>query len=322
MTRGVTAPGSPDIALGIDVGGTKVALAIVDAAGRITGRTRIPVTDAGTLLAETAVAAAELAERAGRRLAGVGVGVPELVSPSGEIRSSSVIAWRREAVEAALSPLGEVVIEADVRAAALAEASLGAGRSLAAFAYLTLGTGISSALVLDGEPFAGAHGCAELLGSAPLSVCQPGNHGLRRVVLEEVASGRALVARFSRAVGRRVTGVEDILAAASDGDAAAGCLLREAATVLGSYVALLINVLDPQAVVVGGGLGAARTFLWDHLVAAARDHTWAPDALDTPIVQAALGADSGVIGAALAAQRKTSQGKGPGSTGAGQPAHG
>jgi glucokinase len=306
MPPGMRSGGQPQAALGIDVGGTKVALAVVDRTGRVFGRRRIGAATASPteLLSCIAALANELAESVSPRLCGVGIGVPELVSPAGQIRSCSLYPWSRTDLERELSPLGPLIIEADVRAAALAEARFGAGQRLPAFAYLTLGTGISSTLVLDGEPFAGAHACAQLLGSAPLSFWCPADDGVHRVALEDVASGRALTERYARDQGRAIAGAEDIFAAARRGDASARKLLDEAAVVIGSYVALMINLLDPDAVILGGGFGATRSEFWNAVTAAARSHTWAADARATPVLRAALGPESGVIGAAYLAIRQ------------------
>jgi glucokinase len=114
-------------------------------------------------------------------------------------------------------------------------------------------------------------------------------------VLEEVASGPALAASFN--VGR----AEDVLSAAERGDPGAVRAVRDAAEALGSGVGWLVNVLDPEAIVVGGGLGLAGGLYWDALTASVRRHIWAPGTRDLPIVQAGLGADAGLIGAACRA---------------------
>jgi glucokinase len=242
-------------AIGIDIGGTKIAVGSVFADGRLEHRTEIAT--AGAPLDDVVAAAAPGA-------VAVGVGICELVDNEGKIRSAESVSWTAADLAAALGGLGPVTVEADVRAAAVAEARFGAGRPFSSFVYLTVGTGISHCLVVDGEPYRGAHGFAQLSGSAALSFRCPHCGERVRLSVEDVASGAAL---------------------ARDESA------------LGSLVALLVNVLDPEAVVVGGGLGSAPGAYWDGLVGAAREHVWADGAGDLPIVQAGLGADSGVIGA-------------------------
>jgi len=273
--------------IGIDVGGTKIAAALI-AGGEVLARTTVPTgaSRPGREVLADAVAAAEKVG-SGHAIAGVGVGVPEIVDPGGRILTDAVIGWAGEAVEEAFAHLGPVTVVADVLAAALAEARLGAGRGYASFAYVTVGTGISHTLVLDGHPYAGARGGAVLLGSGRLG----------GVVLEDVASGPAI----ARAGG--VASAEEVLAAAEAGDARAVRVVDLAASMLGEGIATLVNLLDPEAVVVGGGLGTAGGRYWDVAVAAARSRVWLPAARDLPILPAGLGADAGVAGAALAALR-------------------
>ena len=255
---------SDHAAIGIDIGGTKIAVGAVFDDGRLEHGTRIAT--GGATLDDVAAAAARVAERT--ETTGVGVGICELVDNDGEVRSAASVPWSASQLRAALDDLGPVTVEADVRAAAVAEARFGAGRSFSSFVYLTVGTGISHCLVLDGEPHRGANGFAQLSGSATLSVRCPHCGETTRLSVEEVASGAALAR----------TGVVD-------------------AAALGSIVALLVNVLDPEAVIVGGGLGSAAGPYWDGLVGVTREHIWADGVKDLPIVQAELGAASGVIGA-------------------------
>jgi glucokinase len=119
-------------------------------------------------------------------------------------------------------------------------------------------------------------------------------------VLEETAAGPSLVHDF-RGLGGEADRAEDVLAAAAAGDPRAAGVAERAGRLVGMGVGLLVNLLDPAAVVIGGGLGSAGGGFWHALVAAAREHTWFAPARDLPIVQAAFGPDSGIVGAALAA---------------------
>jgi glucokinase len=199
-------------------------------------------------------------------------------------------------VRSALSDLAPTVVEADVRAHALAEARFGAGQPYRIFVYISVGTGISSCLVLDGRPFAGARGNALILASGPTTIVrEDGSH--ERQILEEFASGSAIARRFGTARAERV------FAAAAAGDEAARRLLSTAGEALGSSIGWLVNVLDPEALVMGGGLGLAGGIFWDQAVATARDHIWSDETRRLPMLHAALGADAGVIGAAEACRQ-------------------
>lgn len=296
------------LAVGIDVGGTKVALGIVDAAGTIGPTDRIENRGAGgpgQLLAAVVDSARHLAAEApGGAVAAVGVGMPELVDLDGAVRSATSISWTHSEVHEALAFIGPVTVEADVRAAALAEARFGAGRGYQTLGYVTVGTGISSCLVVDGVPYAGAHGAAQLLGSGPITIRCPHCQAVVRVALEDLSAGPVLASRFNDLTGRSITGTEELFAAFEQGDRIAAEILEESAEILGSFLALFVNVTDPEALVVGGGLGTVGGEYWVRIVDSARRHIWAEHVRSLPITRAALGASAGVVGAGYGALRK------------------
>lgn len=259
------------LALGIDVGGTKIAAALVSVGtGEVLARHVEPTRVAERTPAEILAACVALADRVTvSPPVAVGIGLCELVDLDGRPTSAATVDWRELDVAAAFAHLGPVLIEADVRAAALAESRLGAGRDIdAPWLYLSVGTGISHTLVLDGVPYAGARGNALVVGAPPV---------------EHVASGRALEGRPE---------------------------LRDAAArAFGGALAFLVNALDPAIVVVGGGLGLVDEYR-DRAVASMRVLLEAPDTAAAPVVPAALGLDAGAIGAALAAVTRVGAGRG------------
>lgn len=308
--EGPAAEPADRVAIGIDVGGTKVALAVVAEDGRLSGCRRVAnqlLPDARALLAAVAAEARELAEALedGIALAGVGVGICELVDLGGEIRSSISIPWSRAEVIEALGSVGPVTLEPDVGAAALAEARLGAGRRHRSFVYLTVGTGISHCLFDGGSAYRGTHGIAQLIGSSRVTLPCPDGRLSTAVALEEVAAGPPIVRRYNERRQVSVVSAEDVLERAEAGDEVAASVVGEAATVLGSFVAMLVNVLDPGAVVVGGGLGSASGSYWETMIASARAAVWSDVSRAIPIVQAELGADAGVVGAGLTALERS-----------------
>lgn len=301
----------PSWVIGLDAGGTKIAGGVVDAhTGTIAHQRMVPTVPergAAALADAVALAAALKQEAADLGLfpVRIGIGVPELVDHAGRITSSDVIHWRDLPVQAQFDAILPTVIESDVRAAALAEARFGAGRSLALFAYVTVGTGISSTIVIDGRPLTGARGNAIALASGPLTLpASTCDHAIRQV-LEEYGSGPGLVRRYREATGKAVSRAEDVIAAAKAGDRIARDVVRSGAASLGNSIAFLVNILDPEAVIVGGGLGLAGGLYWDTMIAATRDHIWAAGTRDLPILPAALGPHAGLIGAALAAADTT-----------------
>jgi glucokinase len=294
-------------ALGIDVGGTKIAAGIVAfPEGRVSARQVIPTAPergGAAVLDDVVRLAEELVAKAGPskpHVAGLGVGLCELVDPEGRILSANCVKWQDQPVRERLARVAPVTLEADVRAAALAEAHFGAGKPFRIFLYITVGTGIASCLMINGRPYVGARGVTGTMASSPLSVpCERCGHTSRRT-LEELAAGPALVARFNqRKPGATKTG-QDVLAAVAAGDADALAVVRSAGEALESAVGLLINILDPEAVVIGGGLGLSEGPYWDEFIAATRRHIWSEVHRDLPIVRAATGPDAGLIGAAIA----------------------
>jgi glucokinase len=322
-------------AIGIDVGGTKTALGLIDAVSLTLLATDVIPTGSErggeAVLRDIEKHAAVLAQAAtelGRHIAGLGVAVPEIVNLHGRITSSAVIPrWNELPVATVLGAIAPTVVEADVRAAAFAEASLGAGRDYGFHVFLTVGTGISYCAVGAGRPFAGAHGGALNIGTSVFALPsedrtsldgQPGaddqagagrriwangwpsadgQPGGREVVLERVASGSAIVQRYV-ARGGTAQRAEDVLAAARDGDQVASEVVDVAAKALGIGIALLVNLLDPEAVVTGGGLGSADTEYWTAAERWARHYAHS-HAADTVLTRGQLGPDAGVIGAGL-----------------------
>jgi glucokinase len=294
-------------AIGLDVGGTKIAGGVVEfPAGRVRVKQTILTRPqrGGEAVLEDALNLAEslLAEAAQLKLtvSGIGLGVCELVDLQGNITSGHTVAWRGLPIRGAFARLAPAVVESDVRAHALAEATVGAGQGFKSFVYVTVGTGISSCLVLESRPYPGARGNALILATGPLTTLCSVCGAVTEQVLEEFASGPALAARYQRGAASG----EAVLAAVVAGDPAAIEVVRTAGEALGNSVGWLANVLDPEAVIVGGGLGLAGGLYWDSFVASTRAHIWSDSTRDLPILPAALGAEAGVIGAAAAVGQK------------------
>jgi glucokinase len=302
--------------IGLDIGGTKTVGGIVSLpAGDVLARRAVPTRpdrSGETVLEDVVALARELCGEAaglGIEIKGIGAGVAELVDRSGKVTSGQTIRWRGLAVREKLSELAPAVVESDVRAAALAEATLGAGRPFRLFVYVTVGTGISCCLVQEGKPYAGARGGALVFASSPLTTTCTECGAELRPVLEDFASGPALTRRFNQHAATRAENCEAVLAAAESGDRTAFEVIRSGAEALGVSVAWLINTLDPEAVIVGGGLGVAGGVYWDHFAASTRRHIWAEAALGLSLQRASLGADAGLIGAACAFRLHQAQGE-------------
>ena len=296
-------------AIGLDIGGTKTAAGIVLwPTGEILCRTVSPTSPARggeALLKDVLELAKRLKEKAedeAIKIAAIGAGVAELVDCDGNVTSSCTIAWCGQPVQETLSTIAPGRVESDVRAAAFAEAIFGAGRGKRLFVYITVGTGISYCLMQNGQPFKGTHGNAITMASSPLStVCT--HCGARlRPVLEEYASGPAIAKRFAQTKRTGFVGdCQGVFRAASGGDQDAIEILHSAGEALGVSAAFLVNVLDPEMVILGGGLGTAGGIYRDAFERSCREHIFAENSRTLPIASARLGIDAGVIGAAAVA---------------------
>lgn len=305
---GLAHPGA--CAIGLDVGGTKIAGGVIALdSGQILVQRTIPtlaqrggeaVLDDALALANTLCAEAE---QLGKAVGSIGVGVPELVDLNGAITSGHAVAWRGVPVQSRFGQLRPAVVEADVRAHALAEAVYGAGRAYRLFAFITVGTGISYCMVQDGVPFAGARGNALILASSPITTLCTTCGTRLEPILEEYAAGPALVARYNQATGASLERGEQVLAAVGAHDPAAIEVVQSAGCALGVSIGWLVNVLDPEAVIIGGGLGSAGGLYWESMVASARAHIWSDQSRELPVIPAALGPEAGMIGAAAVSSR-------------------
>ncbi len=326
----MTVPAHELPALGIDIGGTKVAGGVVLPDGTITDTARRATPGTSVSATEDAIAAVvgELAERHGGPLVGVGVGAAGWFDRTGDtVLFSPHLAWRNQPLRADLGlrlqrPLW---VGNDADAAAWAEYRYGAARGSDLALVITLGTGIGGGMVIDGRLQRGAHGVAGEWGHMRVvpdgRLCACGNRGC----WEQYASGNALgqtareVASSSPAAAAsllervdgqadRLTG-EHVATAAAAGDPLALELLAEVGTWLGQGIADLSAVLDPGVVVIGGGvsvlgemvLGPARARLERALPG--RGFRPGPD-----VRVAELGAQAGLVGAADLVRRAVAEG--------------
>lgn len=283
--------------LAVDVGGTNLRAGLVEG-GIVRHRATMPTDPAGVGGAVADLVAGLLTEHPDRAPVAVGIGLPEYVR-DGRATSTEVVGWkpgdetRVARVVAALTGVDvPVAVEADVRCGAVAEHAALDEPERESLLYVSWGTGLSSALVLPGgRVWAGARGEALALGE------WRDDAGRR---LEELTSGRGTEHAYREATGRPLDAVA-IHARALDGEAAAREVFQRAGRALGRAIRHLVQVLDPHVVVLGGGLGASdnpgRAALFVEL-GTGHDRPGFP-----PVLPARTGADAGLIGAALVAER-------------------
>jgi glucokinase len=310
------------LAIGVDAGGTKVQGLLVDThEGAILDRriVRTPAEDAEASLQAIVSVAKELMT-AGEGAAAIGVGAAGMVDRDGVMRFAPNVAWRDVPLR---ERIGEGTglpthVDNDANCAAWAEFRYGAGRDATDMLLVTVGTGIGGGVVSEGKLLRGAHGFAGEIGhiivepGGPLCGC--GNRGC----WEQMASGRALdrlgreaaqrqpesvLARMAEGKPESVTGPV-VAKAAQQGDPVAVHVLNEVGRRLGEGIAGLVNVVDPDVVVIGGGVIDVGDLLLQPARRAFEETVEAPQFRPpVPIVPAALGNDAGAVGAADLAVR-------------------
>jgi glucokinase len=304
--------------IAVDLGGTKLAAGIVERDGAVARRAVEPTDLSGeeALLGQLERVIAGLA---GNGTAALGVGVPSTIDQ----RTGSAVASVN--IPLAGVDLRErlrrrfdvpVLVENDGNAAAVAEHRLGAGRGVPNVVMLTLGTGVGGGLILDGRLYRGAVGAAGELGHITLDLDGPPCQGTcpGRGHLEAMASGlaadklahRAATKRPEGDLGRAAAGGRRVdtrllveLAGAGPGDARD--VLDHVGFHLGIGISDLVNVFNPERVVVGGGFAEAGELLLAPARAVVADRALLPARDVVQIVEAELGPDAGLIGAALVA---------------------
>ena len=229
--------------------------------------------------------------------------LPSWSASTGKFLSEATFHWQVADIDKCLRAATElpVHIEADVRAAARCEAHFGAGRPFRSFLYVTVGTGISASLVVNRVPYAGARGLTGTFASSRGLI--PGNDGslVSGLPLEQFASGPAMAARLAMARPSFAGTARDVLSLAETEDSLALAIVTSSGEALGAAIGQLINLLDPEAVIIGGGLGLATGHYRLSLEAAMRTYIWSDLHRDIPLLSAEMGNDAGFIGAALAA---------------------
>lgn len=293
------------IRIGVDFGGTKIEAAALDGRGRELSRLRAP--NPGSYDAAIEVVAALVAQveaRTGAAQASVGMGVPGSPSPAtGLIRGANSIWLNGRDFGADLErALGRPVrLANDANCMALSEAVDGAAAGTDGVVFgAILGTGVGGGVVVDGKLLEGANGIAGEWGHTPLPwptdqdkapPCWCG----RRGCLETFLSGPALAADHARATGKKLA-AQDVVEAARRNDRWAKAALDRYIERLGRALAVLIDLIDPAVIVLGGGMSNTAE-LYERLPASIAPHVFS-DVWRARIVQAAHGDSSGVRGAA------------------------
>ena len=292
--------------VGIDIGGTKIAGSMIDAEGRERAAARRPVPqDYAATIAAVREVLADLARQAGAEATAVGVGVPGNVDKGrGSLRFGNCF-WLhekpfRDDLSAALGLPVRMANDADCFA--LSEAVDGAGAGAHSVFGVILGTGVGGGFVVDGRLVTGCLGVAGEVGHVPLprgtpeelatGPCSCGRYGCTETLL----SGPSLSRDFARATGREALPVQEIVSGAEQGDADCTAALDRYAERLGRMLALLVNIVEPDIIVLGGGVSNIAR-LYHAVPALMLPHVFG-DRCETRLVRNMHGDSSGVRGAA------------------------
>jgi len=314
---------SADLFVGIDLGGTKISTALVDVTGRIVSQdyreTRAAEGPAAVIERMVEAAVRVMAGVGSTQVRAVGVGAPGPI----DIRTGLVVAppnlsgWTNV-------PLGQQIADAlkiatflenDANAAALGEFRFGAGRGTRHMVYVTVSTGIGGGFILDGKLYSGATGGAAEVGHMTILPRGPRCGCGRRGCLEALASGTAIaregrelvvwgiptrIAELAGGDPARVS-AKLVAQAAAEGDTEAQEIIDEAMMYLGLGMANLVNLLNPEVLVIGGGLTNMGEALFSPVRCIVRQRAFRTAADAVRIVRAELGDDAGVLGAAAVA---------------------
>ena len=308
--------------LGIDLGGTNVATAVVDEQGTILGRASLPTprgvepAAVAAVMARAARAAVEAAGLREEQIASVGVGAPGTIDPEkGVIRYWSNLDFRNVPLAGLLrEQLGrEVYMENDANAAALGEFAAGAGKGSTSMVAITLGTGVGGGAILGGKLYTGFNYAGMEVGHFVIAcggrLCTCG----RRGCFEAYCSATALIKAARQAMEENPDSLLWQMAgepekmngripfdAAQAGDPTAQKVVEEFVTYLGCGVTSLVNVFQPEVFCIGGGLSAQGENLLAPVRAILEREDYARgNSRRTRLVRATLGNDAGLIGAAL-----------------------
>ena len=308
--------------IGLDVGGTTFKAGVVTEDGRIVHKDAMPTgieRPYQEIIADMAALCKKVAADAGIEMSeikSIGVGVPGLFdNKTGMIPLCTNLGWHDIPFVAEMKKHLDTPVygDNDATVAGLAESVAGVSAGIKDSVFLTLGTGVGGGIIIDGKPYSGAHGCGSEIGHMMIKMggekCTCGNYGC----FERYASATAIIREARKAVAEHP---ESSMMAACGGDPeklnakividAARAGDEAAKAVFGGYVQALavgiiniINMLDPEVIVLGGGVSAAGEFLLNAVREAVKPMVFFKTMPYARIELAQLGNDAGIIGAAM-----------------------
>jgi glucokinase len=304
--------------LALDIGGTKLAAGVVDAAGRVhsflvapsrAAEGPAPVLERLFELGRRAVAESDVGWAAITAV-GIGCGGPLDAERGVLLAPPHLPGWHDVPVTelAARAYERPAILENDASAAALGEYRYGAGAGTTNMVYLTLSTGVGGGVVVDGSLYRGASGNGGELGHVTIDWHGRPCKGCGRLgCLEAYVSGTSIAER-AREAGLEVATAEEVSAGARAGEPVAGRVWDETVEALACGLTSIVNLFEPELVVLGGGVSLSGEQLIGPVRAAVRASTMKPAGEAADIVQSALGERVGVVGAAAIVYDRTVSG--------------
>jgi predicted NBD/HSP70 family sugar kinase len=285
---------------GVDLGATNVRVAIANEDGEIEARrsTPLPPGEPDAVLGRVARTIDDLARGVwvGAHAAAIGVAMPGLVDTERGTGASlaNLPGWDNVDIRAAFAGANgaTVTVENDANAAAIGEGWLGAARGMKHYAFIAWGTGIGAGMVIDGRAHRGAHALAGEIGFMPVSRTHARSSDWRDG-LEGIAGGASIAEQARRSVSQGAT-PRELFDAADAGDGDARAWLNAVHEWMAMAIGGIIAVIDPEMVVMGGGVAAAQG---ERLLAPIRELVHARGPHRTPIVLSELGEDAQILGA-------------------------
>lgn len=310
-----------DVVLGVDIGGTKVAVGIVDRNGKILGQIRKPMVANGTAEAgfEAVIAAIDsMLQSSSGRIQSIGICAPGPLDPKTGVvlNPPNVPCWRNFALAERIGARYRVPvkIDNDANAAALAETRWGAARGFRYVFYTTVGTGIGTGIVFDGQIYHGKTGSAGEGGHVTIDCrgprCPCGKRGCIEVLAAGPAIGARARAKFAAEAPRHSAildladgTIESVTSefvgkAYASGDAIAGEILQETVDLITIWLGNIVDLFDPDVLVFGGGVSAMLHPFFDRMKAGLPNWCVNPRASEIPLVIAHYGSDAGIAGGA------------------------
>ncbi|MBI3005448.1 MAG: ROK family protein [Ignavibacteriales bacterium] len=310
----------PRFAIGVDFGATTVKTGLVSSAGKILYQNKLPTnghSGPSAVIKQIEASVRDALSRAdGKKTAGIGIGSPGVVDDHGVVKSPpNIPQWDEVPLARTIGkifPRHRIKVENDANAAAIAESRFGAGKKYPNFLFVIWGTGVGGGIILNNRIYRGPTGGAGEIGHISIDYngaeCNCGNRGcVEAYIGQRYLSQRTtekLKSRPDSKILELVNGDQSKLEpmylaqAARQGDQLAREMLTEAGEMLGVAIAAVMNVMDLRVSIIGGGISAAGDFVIEAIEQSVRSRVLKPLRPGIKVLQARLGNDAGILGAA------------------------